>query len=122
MKTNFRILYIGDTMKKGQKAWTFCPQKLPKPKVPEDIKLEVETKANELVESFLKPEYIKPPHEDMHFNYIVDIYTEKWFEIFQDLSIDECLETIRDFSPFHAMKERFLQWPSVKEASCQYST
>lgn len=135
-------------MKKRQKAWTFRPQKSPKPRVPENLKLEVETKAEELVESDLKPEYIKPPTEEMHFNYIVDIYTkwyrssfyfcskyacpgpnaissffetkfarmeyvgdglfnlsymrhtEKWFEIFQGLSIDECLETIRDFPHF----------------------
>jgi len=135
-------------MKRGQKAWTFRPQKSPKPKVPENVKLEVETKANELVESFLKPEYIKPPPEDMRFNYVVDIYTKwyrssfyfcakyacpdpnaispffetkfarmeyagdglfnlsymrhtgKWFEIFEGLSVDECLETIRDFPHF----------------------
>jgi hypothetical protein len=46
--------------------------------VPENIKAEVETKAKELVESFLKPEYIKPPPEDMRVNYVVDIYT-KWY-------------------------------------------
>ena len=135
-------------MKRGQKAWTFRPQNSPKPKVPENVKEEVETKANELVESFLKPEHIKPPPEDMRFNYVVDIYTKwyhssfyfcakyacpdplavspffeikfarmeyvgdglfnlsymrhtkKWFEIFQGLSVDECLETIRDFPHF----------------------
>jgi len=136
-------------MKRTQKAWFFSPQKYPKPKVPENIKAEVETKANELIESFLKPEYIKPPMEDMRFNYAVDIYTkwyrnyfyfcakyacpgpnaispffevkfarmeyvgdchfnlsymrhtEQWFEIFQDLTVDECLETIKDFPHFH---------------------
>lgn len=136
-------------MKRTQKAWFFSPQKSPKPKVPENIKAEVETKANELIESFLKPEYIKPPMEDMRFNYAVDIYTkwyrnyfyfcakyacpgpnaifpffevkfarmeyvgdghfnlsymrhtEQWFEIFQDLTVDECLETIKDFPHFH---------------------
>jgi hypothetical protein len=135
-------------MKKRQKAWVFCPEKSPKPTVPENIKAEVETKAKELVESFLKPEYIKPPPEDMRFNYVVDIYTkwyhsyfyfcakyaspspnaispffeakfgrmeyvgdglfnlsymrhtEKWFEIFQDLSVDECLEIIKDYPHF----------------------
>jgi len=112
------------------------------------MKVEVETKAKELVESFLKPEYIKPPPEDMHFNYVVDIYTkwyrnyfyfsakyafpgpnaiapffetkfarmeyvgdglfnlsymrhtENWFEIFQDLSVDGCLEMIKDLPHF----------------------
>lgn len=148
MKFVLNATHIDNPMTKRQKAWTFCPQKIPKPKVPENVKLEVETKANELVESFLMPEYIKTPPEDMRFNYIVDIYTKwyqsyfyfcakyaspdprsaspffevkfarmeyvgdglfnlsymrhtgKWFEIFQDLSVDECLETIRDFPHF----------------------
>jgi hypothetical protein len=63
-------------MKRRQKAWFFSPQKSPKPKVPENMKVEAETKANELIETFLKPEYIKPPEEDMRFNYVVDIYTK----------------------------------------------
>jgi len=135
-------------MKRGQTMWAFNPQKYPKPKVPEDVKLEVQTKAKELIESFLKPEYIKPPPEEMRYNYVVDIYTKwyhsyfyfcakyacpdpqaispffekkftrmeyagdrlfnlsymrhtgTWFEIFRDLSIDECLETIKDLPHF----------------------
>ena len=38
----------------------------------------MEKKANELVDTFLKPNYIKPPPEDERFNYLVDIYT-KWY-------------------------------------------
>jgi hypothetical protein len=135
-------------MKRGQTMWAFNPRKSPKPKVPEDVKSEVETKAKELVESFLKPEYIEPPPEEMRFNYLVDIYTKwyrssfyfcatyacpdpqaispsfetkfarmeyagnrlfnlsymrhtgTWFEIFRDLSIDECLEMIKDMPHF----------------------
>jgi hypothetical protein len=131
-------------MKLKQKGWIYSPPKLPKPKVPENIQTEVETKASELIESFLKPHYIKPPPEDKRFSYIVDIYakwyrsyfhfyakyccpapncispffetkfarleyvrsnlfnlsymrhTEQWFEFFTDLSIDECLATIKD--------------------------
>lgn len=131
-------------MKRKQKILVYSPPKPPKPKVPENIKIEVETKAKELVESFLKPNYIKPPPEDTRFSYIVDIYakwyrsyfhfyanyccpapncispffetkfarmeyignslfnlsymrhTEQWFELFTDLSVDECLATIKD--------------------------
>lgn len=138
-----------DTMKR-QKMWVYSSKKPPRPKVPENIKEEVETKAKELIESFLKPEHIQPPPEDMQFNYIVDIYTKwyrsffyfcakyaspgpysispffemkfarmgyfgdglfdlsymrhtkQWFELFQDLSVDECLETIRDDPHFLA--------------------
>ena len=65
-------------MKRREKAWFLRPEKSPKPKVPDNVKAEVETKANELVESFLKPEHIKPQPEDLRFNYVVDIYT-KWY-------------------------------------------
>jgi len=129
---------------KRQKIWVYSPKKPPRPKVPEDIKEEVETKAKELVESFLKPGYIKPPPEDIDRNYIVDIYTkwhrsffyfyakyaspgpysvfpffemgfarmgyvgdglfdlsfmrhtEQWSELYQNLSIDECLEAVKN--------------------------
>jgi hypothetical protein len=47
-------------------------------KVPEHVKVELEQKANTLVETALKPAHVKPPPEDARFNYIVDIYT-KWY-------------------------------------------
>ncbi len=47
-------------------------------KVPNGVKQEVEQKANELVESTLKPQYVKPPPAEPQFNYLVDIYT-KWY-------------------------------------------
>ncbi len=131
-------------MKRRQKVWVYSQPKLPKPKVPKNIKIEVETKAKELIESFLKPNHIKPPPEDERFNYIVDIYakwyrsyfhfcakyassgpyaispffetkfarmeyvgnglfnlsymrhTEQWLELYTNLSVDECLATIKD--------------------------
>src|SRR5574341_400434 len=131
-------------MKRRQKVWVYSPPKPPKPKVPENVKIEVETKAKELVESFLKPNHIKPPPKDESFSYIVDIYakwyrsyfyfcskyccpapncitpffedrfarmeyagnsrfnlsymrhTGQWWEIYKDLSIDECLAYIKE--------------------------
>ncbi len=128
-------------MAKKQKRWTYSPSK---PKVPESIKSSVKAKADELVDTVLKPQHIKPPPDDMVLNYVVDIYTkwyrnyfyfcakyanpgpyaisphfetkfarleyagkeryhlsymrhtDKWWEIYQDLSLDECLDTIRD--------------------------
>jgi len=65
-------------MKKRQKGWFFPPQKPPKYKVPEKVKIEVEMKAAELVELFLKPKYIKSTHNDEKIIYIVDIYTN-WY-------------------------------------------
>ncbi len=64
-------------MAKKQKRWVYKPAKESKPKVPDSIKKEVQTKANEFVESKLKPKHIKPPPEDSDFSYLVDIFT-KW--------------------------------------------
>jgi hypothetical protein len=130
--------------KKTKKQWVYAPAKPPKPTVPDEIKAEVQKKADKLVETFLKPNFIKPPPEDTQWNYIVDIYTkwyrsyfyfcskyhcpgphaiadyfeakfarleyvgngkfnvaymrhtEQWWEIFQDFTLDQCLEAIRD--------------------------
>jgi hypothetical protein len=65
-------------MKKRQKGWFFPPEKPLKHKVPENVKIEVEMKAGELVESFLKPKYITTTPTDENFIYIVDIYTN-WY-------------------------------------------
>lgn len=58
--------------------WVYAPKKPTPPKVPESLKREVETKANELVETVLKPTHVLPPPEDPQFNYIEDI-TTKWY-------------------------------------------
>src|SRR5712692_5204396 len=42
------------------------------------MQMEVNTKANELIETVLKPKYLQPPPENPQFNYIVDIYG-KWY-------------------------------------------
>ena len=62
-------------VRKG-KGW--YPAKPLKPKVSDSTKADVQNKANELIESFLKPEFVKPPPEDAEWNYIVDIYG-KWY-------------------------------------------
>lgn len=58
--------------------WVYGPPKLPPPKVPANVKAEVQLKANDLVETVLKPQHIKPPPKDYRFNYIMEIYT-KWY-------------------------------------------
>ena len=45
--------------------------------IPPSFKAEVEKKANELVESVLKPRYVKPKPKKPRFNYIIDVET-KW--------------------------------------------
>lgn len=61
-----------------RKTWVYCPSKLPKPKVPDNVKAEVANKANELIEE-LKPLHIKKPPKGHKWNYIVDLYT-KWIK------------------------------------------
>jgi len=46
------------------------------PKVPEDVKSEVSSKAQKLIEHHLKPAHVEQP-ENPQCNYIVDIYT-RW--------------------------------------------
>ena len=55
----------------------YAPAPRIKPRVPDDLKAEVQTKANELAEKVLKPAYLKPPPENAEWNYPIDIWT-KW--------------------------------------------
>ncbi len=64
-------------MAKTRKAWMITPAKSPKTSVPDDIKAEVVTKANDLIENVLKPKHVLPPKPDVPFNYITDIGA-KW--------------------------------------------
>ena len=63
-------------MARRPKQWIYSPPKPPKPKVPESVQRDVETRAHEFVESVLKPKHLKPapPHAD--WNYLVDISTK----------------------------------------------
>jgi len=131
-------------MVKKRKTWGYNSSKPAMPEVPEAIKMELEPKAAELIESVFKPAHIKPPPKDESWNYIVDIYTkwyrgyfyfcakyacpgpnaiapffevksahmeytgdghfslsymrhtEKWWELYTGLTIDECLAEIKD--------------------------
>lgn len=47
--------------------------------VPAVVKAEVMTKANELIETVLKPQFVQPPPENPQFNYVVDVYG-KWYQ------------------------------------------
>ncbi|MFC1960198.1 hypothetical protein ACFLYO_05770 [Chloroflexota bacterium] len=133
-----------------KKRWVYSPKKQPKPKVSDEVKQEVLTKANELIETVLKPKNVQPPPENQQFNYIVDIYTkwyrnyfyfyakyrcpsphciepffdagfarmeyvapghfnlsymrhtDKWAEIYTDLSLKECLTSIKE-EPFFVL-------------------
>jgi hypothetical protein len=61
------------------KRWMKVPSKFASPKVPDGLKLEVQRKADELLESFLKLNLILPPPHDPKWNYVVEIFT-KWHQ------------------------------------------
>ena len=125
------------------------PPNPPKPKIADDLKAEVQRKADEFLESYLKPTFIHPPPKDHQWNYIVDIFTKwhqryfyfcstyrcpspnriseffesrfarlefvgnkrfnvsymrhtgQWWEIFQGLTLEECIEEIRGQELLH---------------------
>jgi hypothetical protein len=133
-------------MTRRQPPWTSGPSRSKPTRggVPEAVKAEVTTKANELIETVLKPKHIQPPPENPQFNSIVDIYgkwyqryfylcatyrtprpdaevssfeakfarmeyagnthfhlsfmrhTGQWVELYTEMSLDECLASIRD--------------------------
>ncbi len=68
-------------MAKSRKAWAISPKKIPKPSVPDSIKLELEAKTADQIGSVLKPKHVLPPTTDPQFNYITDIGA-KWYRNF----------------------------------------
>ena len=65
-------------MPKEINPWAMYPRKTSTSPLPDALKREVTTKANELIETVLKPRYIQPPPENPQFNYIVDVYG-RWY-------------------------------------------
>ena len=65
-------------MAKGRKMWVLIPPKKAKLKVPSAVKANVTAKANNLIDTVLKPAHIKPPAGDERFNCIVELYS-RWY-------------------------------------------
>lgn len=59
----------------AKRQWVYSPRKTVKPKIPSQFKPAVQDKADELIQSFLKPNFVKEPPEESQWNYIVDIET-----------------------------------------------
>ena len=60
--------------KRPPKMWIYTTPKPLKSKVPEDLKIQVTEKAEELLKQW-RPNHIKQPPEGLQFNYIVELYT-----------------------------------------------
>lgn len=61
-----------------KRIWLPASQKRLKPKVPDSVKSELKSRADEIIEHIIKPKHIKSPPTDSDFNYLVDVYT-KWY-------------------------------------------
>ena len=57
-------------MAKAKYGWYRDPEKVEKPKISATEKAEVQSKADQLIETVLKPTHIKPPDPGSNFNYI----------------------------------------------------
>lgn len=64
-------------MTNKRKIWV-ASSKQKKLQVPDSIRHSLSEKADEIIESILKPEHIKPPPTDNDFNYLAEIYS-KWY-------------------------------------------
>ena len=64
--------------RKPKKTWVYSPPSKPKPKVPEDVKHELQKRGDEIVNNILKPKYLEPIPEELKINHLIDIFT-KWY-------------------------------------------
>ena len=69
-------------MAKQPNQWVYSPRKPTPPKLSERLKTEVAQKAQELIDTFLKPTYVQPPPENPQFNYITGISAKWWRSYF----------------------------------------
>jgi len=67
--------------KKPKRTWVWATRKPTPPTVPDDLKAEVEAKANVLIREYMVPTLVKPPPEDKRWNYLTGI-TTKWHRSF----------------------------------------
>jgi hypothetical protein len=66
-------------MAKRRKVWMYCPPKPPKPKVPDAVKRELSSKAQQLIDDHLTPLHVKPPPKNPEFNYLTELFT-RWYQ------------------------------------------
>ena len=86
-------------MAKPRKLWMYSPPKPPAPKVPERVKIDMQAKADHLIEMVLKPKHVQAPPKNNDFNYIVDLYS-KWYRHYFYFCAKYCSPGPNAISPF----------------------
>ena len=76
-------------MAKPREPWNIRPAKK-RPSVTASIKVEVETKAKDLIDNVLKPKHVLPPPVEAQFNYITNIGAKWHRNYFYFFSIYAC--------------------------------
>jgi hypothetical protein len=90
-------------MSKPRKTWVYSPPKPSASQVPERVKLEVQTKADQIIETVFKPKHIQPPPTDNDFNYIVDLFS-KWYRHYFYFCSKYCSPGPNAIAPFFETK------------------
>ncbi len=93
----------GTQKRRNKKTWVYDPPKPSAPKVSERVKIEVQTKADQLIETVLKPKHVQPPPTDNDFNYIVDLFS-KWYRHYFYFCAKYCSPGPNAISPFFETK------------------
>jgi len=93
----------GTQKRRNKKTWGYDPPKPSTPKVSERVKIEAQTKADQLIETVLKPKHIQPPPTDNDFNYIVDLFS-KWYRHYFYFCAKYCSPGPNAISPFFETK------------------
>ena len=96
-------------MPKMRKMWVYSPPKPPAPEVPERVKIEVQTKADQLIATVLKPKHVQPPPEDNDFNYIVALFS-KWYRHYFYFCAKYCSPGPNAIAPYFETKFARLEY------------
>ena len=60
------------------RVWMPPTPKQPKPTVPDHLRENIISRANELIQEHLKPAHLEPPPSNPELNYMIDIWT-RWY-------------------------------------------
>ena len=104
------------------RGWVYDPARAfrqSKARIPSDIEHEVQHKAQDLIESTLKPRYIQQPDPKVQFNYLVDIYS-KWRGPFFYFCSTYCCPGPKAFSPSFESKFARLQYVGHRQFNLAY--
>ncbi len=103
-----------------RKTWRYNPKKIkePKPELSEELKRDIKAKADVIVETVFKPEYLSPvSQEEQSLNQLFDIYTKWYRNAFYFCSKYKCPPNAT--APF--FESKFVKFEYLGDDKFQYS-